>query len=350
MRLPCFALAALVSNLAMAQVDFAALSKDMPGPRTQVAVLGTVHLSGMPKTFRPDSLAPVLDRLAAFKPDIIAIEAISGEGCDVLSRHASVYPTMAKDYCTDPGPAQQALGLDLPQAIAEANKMLKTWPAQPTPAERRRLAAVFIAANERASALTQWLQLPAAERKAAPELPAVLVEALQKMETRQNENFLIGAALAARLGLARVIAMDDHTGDGTEIADEEAFGNAIQAAWASGRPLAEAMLKQEAALKAGQDMLALYRFENQPELQRISSSVDFGSNLRDKSPQHFGRQYVAGWEVRNLRMAANIQASYRFKPGARVLTIVGASHKAWLERILGLGQGVDIVDVQTILR
>lgn len=350
MRVPFLILAALTSNLAMAQVDFASLGKDMPGKRTEVAVLGTVHLSSLPKTFRADSLAPVLERLAAFKPEIIAIEGISGEGCDLLRRHASIYPEMAKDYCADPSPAQQALGLDLPQATAEAHKLLKTWPAQPTAQERRRLAAVFLAADERASALTQWLQLPASERKAAPELPAALAEQLQKLEVRQNENYLIGSALAARLGHTRVIAMDDHTGDGTEITDEAGFEKAIRAAWTAGAPISADMRKQEKALMTGTDMLALYRFSNQAWVQPLASAADFGAALRDPSPQGFGRQYVAGWETRNLRMAANIQASYRSKPGARVLVIVGSSHKAWLERILGMAQGVDIVDVQTILK
>jgi hypothetical protein len=32
------------------------------GLRTQVSVLGTVHLMNAPKEFKPESLAPVLDR------------------------------------------------------------------------------------------------------------------------------------------------------------------------------------------------------------------------------------------------------------------------------------------------
>ena len=47
----------------------------------------------------------------------------------------------------------------------------------------------------------------------------------------------------------------------------------------------------------------------------------------------------AGWETRNLRIAANIQASFRDKPGAPVPVMVGAAHKPWLERAPGLSQG-----------
>ncbi|TAH42145.1 MAG: hypothetical protein EYC71_11235, partial [Gammaproteobacteria bacterium] len=71
--------------------------------------------------------------------------------------------------------------------------------------------------------------------------------------------------------------------------------------------------------------------------------------MGDPSPQHYGQRYVAGWETRNLRMAANIRAAFRDRPGARVLVIVGNSHKPWLDHLLGLMQGIDLVDAQKIL-
>jgi hypothetical protein len=38
------------------------------GSPSQVLVLGSPHLSGMPVSFRAELLEPLLDRLAAFKP------------------------------------------------------------------------------------------------------------------------------------------------------------------------------------------------------------------------------------------------------------------------------------------
>ena len=35
---------------------------------------------------------------------------------------------------------------------------------------------------------------------------------------------------------------------------------------------------------------------------------DFGAALKEPSPERFGRGYAGYWEVRNLRMAANIRA------------------------------------------
>jgi len=339
----------LLSSQALAQVDLTSLAKEMPGRRSQVLVLGTPHLSAFPKDFKREALTPLLDKLAAFKPDIIAIESISGEGCDLAARHPAMYDDSIKPYCPGTSTAREATGLDLPAAIAEMNRLLKSWPAQPTPAQRRRLAAVFLAANERASATAQWLQLPAGERRAAEELAPALAAILDQLAVKQNEDYLIAAPVAARLGLARVMPMDDHSGDDVDASDDKAYWDTVSQAWNASAPQARPVREREAELRAGADLLPLYRYLNRHDVQQVVSATDFGAALRDKSPQQYGRMYVMGWETRNLRMAANILASFRERPGARVLVIVGATHKPWLERALGWTQGLEIVDVQRAL-
>lgn len=47
------------------------------------------------------------------------------------------------------------------------------------------------------------------------------------------------------------------------------------------------------------------------------------SALRAGSPEGYPQMWVAGWEIRNLRMVANIRETFRERPGARVLSIVG---------------------------
>lgn len=337
--------------MAQPKVDLSKLDTGMAGPRAQVLVLGSVHLSEMPKSFKPESLDPLLDRLAAFKPELITIEAISGEGCDLVARHPAVYaPEDVDRFCRDPSPARAATGLDVPAAIAEVRKTLKTWPAQPTPAQRRRLAATFLAANDSASAFVQWLYLPKSERHVGDGLDAALVALLQRFETRNNESFQIAAPVAVRLGLQRLYAVDDHTGDNVYIDDPERYGKAIQKAWDSAGAAALASRKQQDTLTEQSQMLALYRLINTPEAQRLKIDADFGAAMRETSPQHYGQLYVAGWEGRNLRMVANIRAAFADYPGARVLSIVGATHKPWFDNLLGQMQGVDVIDAGKILK
>jgi hypothetical protein len=348
----CGLLVALVwAGLAQAQVDLSGLDRDMAGPRAQVLVLGTAHLSGMPDSFKPQSLEPVLARLVAFKPDVITIEAIPGESCAMMARHPDVYdPESIAPYCSSTQAAQAATGLDVPAAIADVNRTLADWPAQPTPAGRRHLAALFLAAGDDASALTQWLQLPGAERHAGDGLDDALVAQLDKRTTQNSEDYQIAARLAARLGLQRVFPVDDHTGDNVDVPDVEAYANAIRHAWATAKAQVSPHRAHEEALIARGDMLALYRFINRPDAQRVAIDGDFGAAMREDSPHHYAQVYVAGWETRNLRMVANVRAAFRARPGARVLCIVGSSHKPWFDSLLGQMQGVDVVDAEKVLR
>ncbi|MET3116008.1 hypothetical protein AAKU64_000211 [Undibacterium sp. GrIS 1.8] len=338
---------------AQAQGDLATLDRDMVGPRSQILVLGTMHLNSMPKGFNPAALDGVLNRLAAFKPDIITVEDQSGEECDLAARHPAKY---GAEYCDPTDVAKAATGLDVPAAMAEVDKTLKAWAAQsvrnqaPTPAQRRRLAALFLASNELASAYVQWLQLPEAERHVGDSLDTALIAKLRRMETVNNESYQLAARLAARLGFQQVYAVDNHTGDRIDVPGIKAFVKSIEAAWAAGGVVLSEREKREDVLSKASDLLPLYRSINDPEGLRIRAEANVSAALRAKSPEGYPQMWVAGWEIRNLRMVANIRETFRERPGARVLSIVGATHKPWFDAWLGQLQGVDIVDVAAVLK
>ncbi|MET0981022.1 MAG: DUF5694 domain-containing protein [Telluria sp.] len=331
----------------VAHVDLTALDRGMAGPRAQVLVLGTMHLSGMPAGFHPAALDGVLDRLAAFRPDIVTIEEEPGDECDLAARHPARYD---RDYCPSTEAARVATGLDIPAAMAEVDKTLKAWPAQASAAQRRRLAAVFMAATDRASAYVQWLQLPEAERRPGDSLSPALVEQLGKIGKRNDESYQIAARLAARLGLQRVHAVDNHTGDRIDVPDIKAFVRPLEAAWAAGGAELKARAKRQEPMLLAPDLLPLYRALNEPESMRVHAEANVVEPMRSTSPEGYPQMWVAGWEIRNLRMVANIRETFRERPGARVLVVVGASHKPWFDSWLGQLQGVDIVDAARVLK
>ena len=138
---------------------------DQPvGDPNQVMVLGTPHLSQYRDTLDPAMVDPLVDRLVAWGPTAIATEDSSGLLCDAMRRHLSRHAEAVDSYCYDPAVANAATGLDVIAANDAAEAMLADWPEKPAPALRRRLAALFLAAGEPASALVQWLRLPKAER------------------------------------------------------------------------------------------------------------------------------------------------------------------------------------------
>lgn len=348
-------LAVAVASAGIAQsyhpFDTSHLKGPRVGPRNELLVLGSTHLSGMPGTFRSEQLEPILDKLAAWRPEAIAIEAVSGLQCELMRHYPDRYADSVESYCWDPAPAARATGLNVPAATAAWDRTLASWPPNPTPADRRRLAALFLAGGERACALVQWLRLPEPERHAGDGLDETLATLLNKLQTRRDESLLIGAALAARLGLDRVYAIDDHTAD-APVADEKAYGVAIAKAWDN--PATAKRKAQDTVLEANlgrpEAMLALYRALNRPDQARLIYSSDFGAALEEQSSARFGRGYVGYWETRNLRMAANIREMFGKQPGIRGLVVAGASHKPYLESYLNQMHDMTIVDVEAVLR
>jgi hypothetical protein len=323
------------------------------GPPTQVLTIGSTHLSQLPKTVTVNDalMAALLDKLAAYKPDIITAENVGGEQCEHLKRYAGTYPDSYGAWCLDPEAAQKAIGMDVPTALTEIHKTLVAWPGQPTPAQRRRLAALFLAAGERPSAVVQWRRLPPQERRVGDGVNEETRKMLDRIGATPNETYDIGVALAVRLGLERIYLVDDHTSDGALPDTDQKFSDAVSAAWKTAPSKAVAQEEaMEAALKTPADLLELYRFINRPDTLRDHDKADFGANLGEPSSGLYGRQYVADWEVRNLRMVSNIRAATAPQPGARVLNIVGNAHKPYYDSYFDLSPDVKLVDAEAVLK
>lgn len=323
----------------------------MAGPHTEVLVLGTAHVSNAPKGFKPESLQPLLEGLAAFKPDIIAVESISGEECALIKQYPSVYdPANVAPFCIDTGEAEGD-GIGSTRGRGRRARTIGAWPAHPTPAQRRHPVALFLAAGEPSSALVQRRQLTETERRADDGLDAALLAPMSKRFGYHNEVYLLAAPLAAKLGEQRVYPIDDPTGDNVTIpkSEDEAFATAIRKAWGSSKARVQPMRDREQDLLASNRILALYRMLHQPASQQLAIEADMGAALGDGVAPYYGHMYVIGWEARNLRMASNILAKLRERPRARVLVIVCATPKPWLDKILGQMSNVRIVDAEKVL-
>lgn len=322
------------------------------GKPTEVMVLGSPHISGLPKSFDSANLSLLVDRLAGWKPDRVLVEGLSGQQCDMLRRYKAQIPDAAETYCMDPSAAAAASGLDVPAALAQADRLLASWPKQPSAADRRRLALTFLAAGERASALVQWLRLPPSERRAADGLTPELVMFLDETITRRNENYLVAAPIAARLGHERLWLMDDHSSDIVLSGMGADYEKAMMSVW-SGPAVKTRIAANEAADASAvtpETTLGLYRFYNDASEADRAFEVDFGAAMAHDTPELYGRRYLGWWETRNLRMAANIREAAAQVPGSRLLVLTGASHKGYLDAYLDMMHDMKLADPLPLLR
>lgn len=320
---------------------------------TEVVVLGSPHLSGI-EAVRPDWLGPLLDRLAAWRPEVITIEGLSGPECRLLRLYEKSWTGSADSYCKRverlAAAGGKATGLDMPAAEAAAEEAVAKMRPSAPPGERRKLAALFAAAGNLGSAATQWLRLAPAERRAGDGVDVELAAALDELSVLRNENYLLAAALAARLGLERVYPVDDHLSDRLMHEGPEGLGEALQEIWSGPRPpLVEQGRKMEKALDGPASLLAYYRFLNRADVAEAHVRADMGKAFATPSPGRHGRRYVAWWEARNLHMAANIRTALGRRPGARALVIVGATHKPHIEAYLGLIHELRVIPTGRLL-
>jgi|TARA_R100000049_G_C1952084_1_gene100727 hypothetical protein len=316
------------------------------GDLTPVLVLGTSHLSSLPKDFPLERFDPLLDQLEGWAPEAIAVEGIDGVQCDNLRLFD---PGNADTYCPDPGPARAALGVSARDAQFGVMELLAKPGDQRTIAERRRLVGLFLAIGEPESALVQWLRLPEAERAAGADLPTELVAFLEKFGTRHNENVVIAARLAVRLGLDRVDRVDDQM-SGSDPKDPEAYDAEISAIW-DNAPTKQRIAEYEewdAAMEDGSmPILEWYRRYNSPASLSLAMEGDFGAAAGARTPTDAGQTYLAYWETRNLRMVANIRQV--IGTDTRTLAIVGVSHKPYYDRYLGMMSNIALANTQAVL-
>lgn len=323
------------------------------GALNEVLVLGSPHFSSLPPTFKPEQVEPLLSRLADWRPTAISIENLSGLQCDSMRRQPDRYASTIENYCYDPTAAGLAAGLDVPAANIEVERTLAIWPEAASHMQRRHLALLFLAAGEPPSAIVQWLRLPESERLPQDGLTEQLVASLNQRMNRRNETELVAAALAARLGLERLWAVDDQSAS-SEMPpeDQEGYREAIMGSW--NNPHSRARREATTALNAGlgnpDGLLEIYRAYNDPSQAMVAYQADFGATLIEPSPQAYGRRYLGYWETRNLRMVANIRELLGRSPGTRMLTIVGASHKGYYEAYLNQMHDVRLVDSAVVLQ
>ncbi|GBR42608.1 hypothetical protein AA101099_2926 [Neoasaia chiangmaiensis NBRC 101099] len=195
------------------------------------------------------------------------------------------------------------------------------------------------------------MRLPDAEQRADDGLTDELVTKLKVQATRKNESNLIGAKLAARLGLERVWSVDSQYFWDMPIS-EKAYAAALGKAWDNSATKARGIEETALYAQIGQPngLLAVYRAFNAPSYAIQAYRSDWGAALKEPSPQGYGRHYVGYWETRNLRMVANIREVLTREPGTRMLAIVGASHKAYYEAYLDQMRDVNLINAEAVLR
>ncbi|MFB0611089.1 DUF5694 domain-containing protein [Aurantiacibacter poecillastricola] len=285
--------------------------------------------------FARPQLDSVLAALERWKPAAIGIERVPGREIEDLSRRPSYaqVPQLSGEVVELAQDTQAELGIDLEDALAQ----IAAWSASDNvdPLEARRRIGIALAAYEPETALLYWWQLNSEAKEA---LPAGVAALLRNLDESSNERVQLAARLAARLGLPRLWSIDSQR-------DKDLFASVLPQLQAGIGASDEAsnlqdqpwFVESEEALQNGMargDLLSAYRFYNGPDYEAAQMVGQFDLLNRVPIEADAGRVRQAAWDMRNLGIAAQIRRASASVPGERVLVVIGAGHKPFLDRLL----------------
>ena len=284
---------------------------------------------------------PVIARLNDMAFDAVAIEKMPGElAYDIRSRNDSPYLDhgLIQVDLALADTVQQLLGLSFLEAESRVHELLERNTL--TDAERADLFRYFLAITEVPSAALQLRYLGArADTVLSGGADRFMRDTVAADVATHNEYFSLALPVAAHAGLNTLDPIDNLQDAAIldkyfpdfqrEFRDIAASVEEIMAL-----PVFRTADSLTAAGMEQGDLSELYAFLNSPGFVRDDYAAQWDLWLRTDFPSGADRARYSLWEMRNLQIAANILRLAASHPGERILVIIGASHKGFLEKYL----------------
>lgn len=313
--------------------------------KTKILVLGTPHLEQI-EGFESAYLKKLLDSLKHKKFDVVAIESMSSELLlDIKSRKEKHWQGLYDNF-----KKRVETGLQCQKesgyTFEEARGKILTLNSLNILSDSNRVEYIksFLCTYDSWSALLHFKEL---KNKAI--LDKLSADLLERLLSSKNEINLIGLEIAKAMNLRQVSHIDNLQDETILLNDFPAFMTEYQSesdnivALLSENKLFEkqAVLEKEALKK--KDFYSVYKFYNSEEYIKADFegqwAVWFKTNFKSKTD----RSRYSLWEMRNLLVAANILRVAASNPGKKILVIIGASHKGFLEKYLK-----QIIDIEIL--
>jgi len=325
--------------------------------KTQILVLGVTHLRELQDCLKPSSMTALLDLLEEFKPDAIGVERLPGQIIRDMEIRGGFFDQIIQRFAGNEILLGKQMQKKLMVSRQEAEKLSGKLLIQSdltNPKNRLNLIAYLIASYDFNSAVLQWSYLSKSIQKNNRIIKGVATTRLSESVKSANENFSIGTALAKRLGLQRVYGIDDHYDE--ELLNRmvksflrEINGNEEIKAVASSKFYTNSSRALRDACNDSTKMLNHFKTINSSAYGLKDVNLQWGVWFKTKLASKLDRSRVAQWEVRNLNIVSRIREVSVFKPGKKLLVIIGVGHKPFLDLYLRNMLDVKVVQLSDLL-
>ncbi|MGD9345172.1 MAG: DUF5694 domain-containing protein [Candidatus Aminicenantes bacterium] len=328
---------------------------------SQVLILGTVHLRAYGEDFNRKVMDRLLDILEKYRPDLIGIESLAPIVTRDMVNSRDANDEIIEEFGQRTAEFGKKTRAALDVSWVEAKAKVETLLADIRVSEknkklnqlRKELVLYFLAADDIYSALLQWFYLPKTVRPSVDRLDKDIIHYFTKHIQSPNENVSIGIALASRLNHQRIYAINDHRDkeDFIKIADhlsKELEKNEFlrNQPW---KALYEELSGIQTKSYSSGDLLPLYVYLNSREYVKRDIENQWQVLFKANLPSGLAHTRIAYWDVRNLGVAANIRRAMALHPGQKMLVVIGASHKGFLDALLAECMDVKVVHLANIL-
>ena len=318
--------------------------------KTEILILGTSHLEQI-KGFRPEMINMVIRKLDSFNFEIIGIEKMSGELLnDIQSRKDSAFDGITNggfgaEYLRLADTVQRVKEIPFLKAEKRINFLLNREVLNE--ADRKELVFNFIATTDIPSATLQYAYLKDKDDFASA-FEKQIAKILREKVSSKNEYYSLALRLAQLENLEQLHSVDNFQDEPLLFKYypefvEEFQANSDKFSGISELPVFKRTDKLVQQGLKDADLSKLFDFLNSDEFgkQDYEAQWKIWLNTNFSSGSDLGRYYL--WEMRNLQITSNILRLISRNPGKRILIIIGASHRSFLEKYLGQISGLKLL-------
>ncbi len=303
---------------------------------TKVLVLGTAHLDAI-EGVSEIHLTHLLDTLKNYKFDVIALEQMPPELLlDIKSRPALPWQELYSYYSKSNEIGQRfqkqnnftfEIAKNLVDSLSKKSNLNEI--------ERTQLMNASLSMYDLWSASLNYQLL-----KNKTKLDTAIVNVLERCVKSNNELNLIGVNLSKRLNIKRLNYIDNLQ-DETILSmdfpnffpDYVASKNEIDKLVSKATIYKEIEQLTVEGIKS-KDLLPLYKLLNSEKYAIEDYNGQWELWLKTNFKSKTDRSRYSLWEMRNLQIAANIMRLVANHPEEKILIVIGASHKSFLEKYL----------------
>ncbi len=322
---------------------------------TQVLVLGMVHLGEQNKALSKNANA-LIKVLKNWKPTKIAIEDRLPASIYKASQYATFddgYKKMIEIFDGKDIQLSQQLQKKHHTDYLNSLKKVKQYlekEDQLSNSERAQLVLHLLVTFDVPSGILQWSKIDTAYKDKTVFFSKENKEYFDKILAYQNEIYSVAIPLAKEMNHPLLYSVDSQE-DGVSMMKvsnnemELLYANANSKTFSNSQFLKDEKNLIEKATKQ-EDLLSVIEFVNK-NANEYDAQWNWFLDINEENGLHKLR--YANWEQRNISIFNNIQKLASSPQRERVLVIIGASHKAILDRYFMHNKSVEVVHLWQLL-